>query len=194
MKCNKIVGVTNNTQVPLAEIQGATTHGERWVGDNVFPGAPLSPAPQLPKERRQVQYTRTNRLCYSPKRFLSHTGEATHISLQFIILTGQALKTQCSCLRSPDIKHDQILVPQQLVVLRCQRCKTGIKSRWLAATMNKHIVHYIACVHSIVILVLKDTEQQRLILKYKGHIIVTSIAFNLGDCNLNKPTTWISSI
>lgn len=140
MKCNRILGVTNNTQVPLAEIQGATTHGERWVGNNVFPEAPLSPAPHLPKERRQFEYTCTNRLCYSPKRLLSHTGETTHISLQFIILTGQALKTQRSCPRSADIKHDQMLVPQQLAVLRWQRCKTGIKSRWLAATMNKHLV------------------------------------------------------
>lgn len=40
--------VTNDVQVPLAEMQGATAHGDSWVGDNVFPEAPLSPAPDSP--------------------------------------------------------------------------------------------------------------------------------------------------
>lgn len=29
-------------------MQGATAHGDSWVGDNVFPEVPLSPAPDSP--------------------------------------------------------------------------------------------------------------------------------------------------
>lgn len=110
--------------------------------------------PNSPQETRQVQYTHTQ--SYSPKRLLSRTGETTHVSLQFIILTGQALQTNRSCARSTDMKHGQALASRRLSVLRWQGCKTGIKSLQFAASINSHGISTIRC--NAVISVLKGTE------------------------------------
>lgn len=88
--------------------------------------------------RETICSIHTYKQSYSPKRLLSCTGETTHVSLQFIILTGQALQTHRSCARSADMKHGQMLASWQFAALRRQRCKTGIKSLLLAASINKN--------------------------------------------------------
>lgn len=52
----------------------------------------------------------------------SHAGKTTHVSLQFIILTGQAVQTRCSCARSADMKHDQTRAAQR----NGKRAKQGL--------------------------------------------------------------------
>lgn len=54
----------------MAEIEGATTHGDRWVGDNVFPEAPPSLALQLPPgEKIGSVHTHKQRRVIHPRDF-----------------------------------------------------------------------------------------------------------------------------
>lgn len=94
--------------------------------------------------------------CCSPKRLPGNAGETTHVSLRFIILTGQALQQRHSYARSADMKHGPALASWQPAGLRWQRCKTGIKSSWLPAGLNKHGVDVHRC--STIVSVLNSAE------------------------------------